>query len=141
MPYSHQVWYTADLGSGWAAPALVSALFPQQYQYAPQIAMDGSGNAHVVWYGYNNSDTLPYLYATNAGGTWSDPARLSTQSRYDQYNPQIALDSSGNAYVVWYGYDLGTTTSKSTTPPTTAAPGRTPGSSPPSPTTTSTTPR
>ena len=104
---SYQIWYAADLGSGWSDPTLLSTQSDYD-QYNPQIATDSSGNAHVVWYGYDSSGNYYQVYyATNAGGSWSSPARLSTQSSYDQYDPRIALDSSGNANVAWYGYDSG----------------------------------
>ena len=35
---------------------------------------------------------------------WTDPVDISTQSEYDQYEPQIAVDAEGISHVVWYGY-------------------------------------
>ncbi len=62
----------------------------------------------MAWYGYDSSNNnYDVWYSTNAGGSWSTPANLSTQSGYDQYETQIALDASGNAHVAWYGYDSG----------------------------------
>ena len=58
-------------------------------QYDPQIALDASGKAHVVWSGYDSGENYYGIYyTTNAGGTWSTPVLLSTQSDYGQYDPR-----------------------------------------------------
>ncbi len=101
------IYYATNAGGTWSAPTLISTQSDYD-QYDPQIALDSGGNAHVVWYGYDPSDSYEQIYySTNTGGTWSDPELLSTQSDYDQYYCQIALDSNDIAHVVWEGYDRG----------------------------------
>ncbi|NPV59943.1 MAG: hypothetical protein HPY75_09795 [Actinobacteria bacterium] len=103
--YSKQIYYATNAGGSWSSPARLST--QSQYdQYYPQIALDASGAAHVVWEGYDATEGIWQIwYATNAGGSWSGPVRLSTQSQYNQYYPQMVLDASGAAHVVWDGYD------------------------------------
>ena len=68
----------------------------------PQIALDSNGYSHVVWLGYNGTDQV--YYSTNAGGSWSVPVNISTNT-FENDEPRIALDSDNHAHVVWYGYD------------------------------------
>ncbi len=104
---NEHIYYTTNASGTWSAPVLLSTQSDYD-QYNPQIALDAGGKAHVVWYGYDSTDTDVHIYyTTNASGTWSAPVLLSTQSDYNQQYPQIALDASGKAHVVWYGYDSG----------------------------------
>ncbi len=100
-----QIYYATNAGGSWSSPTRLSTQSDYD-QWEPRIALDAAGNAHVTWYGYDSSDNYYQVYyATNAGGSWLTPVRLSTQSQYYQYDPQIALDADGNAHVTWYGYD------------------------------------
>ena len=88
----YQVYYATNAGGSWSSPVNLSTQSSYD-QYEPQIALDAGGNAHVAWYGYDSSNNnYDVWYSTNAGGSWSTPANLSTQSGYDQYETQIALD-------------------------------------------------
>ncbi|MDD3719605.1 MAG: sialidase family protein, partial [Actinomycetota bacterium] len=101
--------YATNTGGTWSYPEFVSGIHEHSGSYWPSIAIDPSDNPHVVWEGYDDEDGYYYWiwYATRAGGAWSDPYRLSTQSGYDQYDPKIAVGPDGSAHVVWYGYDAG----------------------------------
>jgi hypothetical protein len=73
----------------------------------PRVAYDGSGNAIVVWAQYQNNRndifSSRYIASTNA---WSTPTRLSAPNAVsDAYVPDIGVDSSGNAIVVWHQGD------------------------------------
>ena len=74
----------------------------------PQVAIDGNGNALVVWVqeaegafglrGYND------IYASRFDGVaWSTPEVLDTINETANL-PQVAFDSTGNAVVVWSQY-------------------------------------
>ncbi len=54
-----RVYYSADTGSGWSAPLNLSPGTVTSNQ-APQLALDGGGNPHVVWYGYDGSANRIY---------------------------------------------------------------------------------
>jgi hypothetical protein len=68
----------------------------------PDIAVDSSGNLHVVW-----TDDTPgnaeiyYRKSTNGGTSWTASQRLSYTPGYSS-NPTIAIDSFGNPHAVWW---------------------------------------
>jgi hypothetical protein len=75
----------------------------------PSIAVDPSGNVHVVW-----GDATPgnaeiyYRKSTDGGATWSTAKRLTWTSG-GSWAPVIAVDSSGDLDVVWYDLTPGNT--------------------------------
>ncbi|MBU7048309.1 MAG: hypothetical protein HXS54_17900 [Theionarchaea archaeon] len=76
--------------------------------FNPQIAADSSGNSYVVWYGRDSTDNEIYWVKVDAAGTPGVVQKISTHAdngTRDDWYPQIAADSSGNSYVVWYGWD------------------------------------
>ncbi|MBM4137608.1 MAG: fibronectin type III domain-containing protein, partial [Nitrospira sp.] len=83
--------------------------------YNPQIAISSNGNAMVVWQQdhfkatFNDFYIQFTLYARmyNAiTGTWSNITMLMYTNDIDNiYNPQVAMDSQGNAIVVWQQYN------------------------------------
>ena len=71
---------------------------------SPAIAVDSSGNIHVVW----DDDTpgnaeIYYKKSLDGGATWTPSIWLSWTSS-DSYSPAIAFDSFGNLHVVWWAY-------------------------------------
>ncbi|HEY3421443.1 MAG TPA: hypothetical protein VGK23_12905 [Methanomassiliicoccales archaeon] len=71
---------------------------------SPQIAMSSNGNAMVVWV-QNDSDSHPSAYAAGfSGGVWMTPKLLECGTG-DVWSPQVAMDSCGNAMVVWSQLD------------------------------------
>ncbi len=108
----YKIFYASGTPGDWSAPERIDTL-DEYDQKAPNLAVDAAGNVYVVWEMYDEDlSAWQVYYAINAGGTWSDPVRLSTQSDYDQceqetdfWTCQIELDSAGAVHVVWYGYD------------------------------------
>ena len=78
--------------------------------YNPSIAIDGSGNVHVVWaddtvYGAAGADRdIFYNFWNVTSGSWNVTGVVSTESTGDSYNPALAVDGSGNVHVTWYDY-------------------------------------
>ena len=75
----------------------------------PEIAMDHSGNAIVVWYQSDGTryNILANRYSTSSAA-WGTAQLIETNDAGAgayAYSPQIAMDGSGNALVVWYQYD------------------------------------
>jgi len=70
--------------------------------YMPQIAIDGSGTAHVVWMA---RDGASVRYARNPDpknpSGWRDEAVVKMPTNTEWAWPKIAVDTAGNAYVVW----------------------------------------
>ncbi|MCL5958124.1 MAG: hypothetical protein M1358_02210 [Chloroflexi bacterium] len=90
--------------AGWAAFVNVSK--DTDPSLAARMAADSSGAAHVIWRGQIAPGIEHIYYATNAGGSWSQPVDLT---RWDSSKlmGDIAVDSAGNRYVVFKDYDNG----------------------------------
>lgn len=72
----------------------------------PQVAIDAQGNALAVWV-QKYSNGLSYLLSNRyTPGGWQPGAvkQVETDNAGDAADPQIALDASGNAFVVWTRY-------------------------------------
>jgi hypothetical protein len=96
--------------SMWTPPVIIST-HPDNISYAnnwPEMAGDPLGNTCVVWQGYDGNDEEIYWVRVDAEGTPGQVQKISThqegESHKDQY-PQIAVDSSGNSCITWYGFD------------------------------------
>jgi len=92
-------------GSGWSTAAPIENDTTSSGS-APQVAIDSQGNALAVWV-QKYSNGLSYLQANRyTGGGWQPGAvaLIETDNAGDASDPQIALDASGNALVVWTRY-------------------------------------
>ena len=102
--------------NGWSIPTVISDGYDDIYwndgwSSHPQIAIDNSGNIHVVWQddtdGIWGSDLeILYVSYTKVEG-WSN-ATVISDGYNDMYwneewslSPDMAIDSSGNIYIVW----------------------------------------
>jgi hypothetical protein len=91
-------------GTGWGTAALIETDNAGD-AFNPQIAMDSGGNAIAVW---GQSDGTRYNIWANryvAGTRWGTAALIGTDVLWDSQDPQVAMDSAGNAIVVWYHND------------------------------------
>lgn len=92
------------VGGSWGSieqvsPNLISCGLPGCWGSA-QLAIDGSGNVYAVW---NVSVYEPLTFAYRpADGSWQGFTGINddTNGAY-HLNPDFAVDTSGNAYVVW----------------------------------------
>lgn len=101
-------WYNSDIyfafrpaGGEWGANVRVNDDAGPAGQGGAALSLDGSGNAYAVWVdGRNNYSEIYFAYRP-AGGEWGANIRVSDQPEASQKTPAIAVDASGNAYVVW----------------------------------------
>ena len=91
-------------GSGWEGAKLIDA----DTGYSandPQIAFDGNGNAIAIFRQYSKSgEWLPYdgIYANRWNGSeWEGAKIVDTEPGFGAQSPQVAMDESGNAIVVY----------------------------------------
>jgi hypothetical protein len=88
-----------DGGSTWLASQRLT--WSSAWSMYPALALDKSGNVHVVW-----EDHAPGNYeiyskkSTDGGASWLAGKRLTSNSGGSE-NPDIAVDSLGNLWVVW----------------------------------------
>jgi BNR repeat-like domain len=87
-----------DGGDTWSGKRVT---FTAGYSTFPDMVTDSSGSLHIVW-----AESTPgnyeiyYKKTTDGGDTWSTK-RLTFTVGYSTF-PDIAVDSSGNAHVVWH---------------------------------------
>ena len=73
---------------------------------APQLAMNGAGDAVAVWTGHNGTRFVTWGAVRQAGGDWSTNEELADDGE-EQHQPQVAIDAEGNAIAVWQLDDPG----------------------------------
>ena len=74
---------------------------------SPQVAVDNSGNAIVVWE-QNNGDDDEIFMSEYRNGSWTHPTGLTDNISPDGQATswtQVAMDDNGNAIVVWLQSD------------------------------------
>jgi BNR repeat-like domain len=73
----------------------------------PDVAVDSSGNIHVVW---NDDPTgnneIYYKMSTDGGATWTATKRLTWNSGYS-YCPSLVSDPSSHLHLAWADYTSG----------------------------------
>jgi len=96
--------YTA--GAGWGAQAAVEVEIEQPDEAgATKFAFDSNGNALAVW--SQPVGARYHIWAkryTMASG-WGPTALIQIDTTSNAYEPQIAIDSNGNALAVWMQSD------------------------------------
>jgi len=67
-----------------------------------RIAMDDIGNAVAVWTGLVEG-YYPFMWANRyeVGVGWDTAATIDTDEMWNAFRPEVAIDSDGNAMVVW----------------------------------------
>ncbi|NOR14632.1 MAG: hypothetical protein GQ544_02895 [Candidatus Aminicenantes bacterium] len=84
----------------WTQPELISHNHTEVDFPHPEISVDKSGNAYVVWMDARRGNREVY-FRKRINGDWQDPKNLSQSSRDSKY-PVIAVDKAkGDAYVAW----------------------------------------
>jgi hypothetical protein len=75
---------------------------------SPHIAVDSEGNTFVTWGGSDGTSTSIYWVKIDAEGVPCTVQKISNHPDNKtccNYDPHIAIDTSGNSYVVWHGCD------------------------------------
>jgi hypothetical protein len=89
-------------GTGWGTAELIE--LNSGSAYSPQVVLDDLGNAIAVW--YQNDGTRYNVWANHyIPGTGWGVAGLIEHDSGDASSPQVAFDSSGNAFAVWQQSD------------------------------------
>ena len=105
---------STDGGATFSAPKNISN--SSGFSFNPSIAVDTHGSINVAWEDDTPSNLdVMYSRSTDAGLTFSTPINVSHDPA-DSANPQIAVDTSGNIYIVWENdtLNLGIVFSRST---------------------------
>ncbi|MFN3648564.1 MAG: hypothetical protein ACK47B_03200 [Armatimonadota bacterium] len=92
-----------------AAAAPVELVRPPDGGIQPQVAVDASGQVHLLYYqGQDASGDLFYTRRPAAGGEWAAPLRVnsvpgSAVAAGTIRGGQLALGKGGRPHVVWFG--------------------------------------
>lgn len=89
---------TLPFGGSWTAPINLSEA--GQNANNPHITVSSSGNVIAVWQRSDGINQIIQSRSLPFGGAWSAVSDLSTAGQ-DSTKPQVAMDSAGNAVVVW----------------------------------------
>ena len=93
-------------GGGWGTVEPVET--DEGNAASAKVAMSGQGNAIAVWFqregGLNNIKASHYTWYPTPS-SWGAPVLLETNDDGNAGQPQIAMDSRGNAVAVWYQFD------------------------------------
>ncbi len=89
---------------GWGTAAMIETSFSNS-GLSPQIAIDINGNALAVWSQSDGSQNSIWANRYTPAGGWGAAALIESDNAGDASNPQIAIDSSGNALAVWLQSD------------------------------------
>ena len=65
------------------------------------VAIDANGNAWATWVQYNGARKSVRVSQYTPGSGWQIPATEIENNPGNSFNPQIAIDPSGNAIVAW----------------------------------------
>jgi uncharacterized repeat protein (TIGR01451 family) len=109
-------YFVTNTGGSWSTPVRISSdAFNQDLGLNPAIAIDGLGKAHVAYTHKNGASDakVNIYYVTNTSGSWSTPARISSDA-FNQdalANPSIAVDKNDKPHVV-YAHKNGASDSK-----------------------------
>ncbi|MDD1771195.1 MAG: hypothetical protein LUO79_08945, partial [Methanomassiliicoccales archaeon] len=82
---------------GWSGPAPIGDDSAIWEPYTSQVAMDGNGNAIVVW----QDMYLGVCACRFSDGDWGPEVRLGNYSGGGSSTPQVAMCENGDAFVIW----------------------------------------
>lgn len=77
---------------------------PMEFGFQPKLAANSTGNAVVIWTGYDGENLYTEASTYEGNGNWSYPFYLSWDVM-DSINPQVALNDEGDAIAIWSGFD------------------------------------
>lgn len=94
---------------GTSPQTIATSIFPSDIQ-DPDIAALGD-TIYIVWgQGFPNNIQIRFSRSTNAGTSWTSGIVINPTSTTDASKPDIAIDSSGKAHVVWEQFSAGINT-------------------------------
>ena len=92
------------VGTGWGTPGLIET-DNNGAVGGPDVAVDGSGNAVAVWMQHDGTRSNIWANRYVAGTGWGTPGLIETDNAGYAWDPQVAVDPSGDAVAVWEQHD------------------------------------
>jgi hypothetical protein len=101
-PGNPEVYYSKSTNGGISWSTAKRLTWTSGLSRNPAIAIDLSGNPHVVWEDDVTGKEEVYSRMSPDGGvSWASGQRLTWNSGYS-FSPAIAIDSSGSPHVLWW---------------------------------------
>jgi hypothetical protein len=102
ISWNNEIYYKKSTNGGATWMTSRRLTWNSGYSYSPDMAVDSSGNVHVVWYDNTPGNyEIYYRMSTDKGSTWMTTQRLTRNSGASEF-PAIAVDSYGSVHVAWY---------------------------------------
>lgn len=100
-----KVWANHYLpGTGWGTAELIDSADSERSDF-PQVAVDGRGNAIVVWQKNDGARDSVWSNRFVSGAGWEGARLIEAYDNGSVWNAQVAMDRDGNAVVVWQQHD------------------------------------
>ena len=88
------------VGTGWGTPFLLESDTQDATQV--QVAVDGQGNAYVVWSQYDGARSDIWMNHYTAGTGWSGATQLSSPGfGIENFSPKVAANADGDVVFAW----------------------------------------
>ena len=94
--------YTA--GTGWGTAVLIESDDAGNAEW-PQVAFDSNGNAVSVWEQHDGTRQNIWANHYTTGIGWGTAVLIETDNVGNAFQPDVAVDASGNAVAVWNQLD------------------------------------
>jgi hypothetical protein len=94
----------ASVSKAWQTPVLIETDNAGDATN-PQVAVNAAGVATAVWQQSDGVSIDVYANRFTPGSGWGTAVRIETDNTGVAQEPQVAMDSSGNAIAVWYQSD------------------------------------
>jgi len=100
-PGNAEIYYRKSLDGGASWKTSQRLTWNSGFSGYPALAIDASGDLHVVWQDDTpGNEEIYYKTSTDGGATWPNSQRLTWTSG-GSYYPSIAAAASGDLHVVW----------------------------------------
>ena len=109
LPSGHDPAATGDPTVGWSAVATLGP-GPTESAMYPDLAIGATGDAGIAYSvsrcaGCNMPEVALYSVRRGPTGNWTAPT-VASERMYYVSNPRVALDASGRATIVYFGYGV-----------------------------------
>jgi hypothetical protein len=92
----------SGLGGAWAKPVTLETLGMSVIDDAqPRLSVDGKGDAIVVWEHVKGPESFVESSSRPSGAPTWGPSQIVAEDAESLHNPEVGLDSAGNATAVW----------------------------------------